>query len=484
MVNIVVVSHSRKLAEGVVELAAQMTQGNVKFAVAAGIDDAQNPIGTDPIAVMTAIQDVHNDDGVLVMVDIGSAILSTDLALELLDDAVAANVHVCAAPLVEGTVAAAVAAASGQDIGQVISEAHQALVAKYAQLKQADAWRLAPPPQSQPDTEARSFPLSFSWRVTNPAGIHARPASAISSCLSRFAAEVQLSKGEQSVNAKSMNNIALLAIRCGDEITLQASGAQAPEAIAAFAELAAMHFGDKGDDPMAVVPNAPSSRITKQVSARVCRLTRQLPHAIPRDFLGVHRELALLDKAIDAARQELDALTAYTAQQVSDNEAAIFSAQRMMLDEPEFYNAVAAQLAHCATPADQLWLSVIEQWAQDYHAIEDTYLRERFIDIYDVGFRVWQHLNAVSGSQDTPQEMTGVATVIVANLLLPSEAVTLDPRWIKAVYFTDIGITSHAAILVAALGIPVFSATAEQAQALRHGENITFDVESGNLIIV
>ncbi|MBG6243867.1 hypothetical protein CS369_01585 [Candidatus Symbiopectobacterium sp. 'North America'] len=138
MVNIVVVSHSKRLAEGVVELAAQMTHGSVKFAVAAGIGDPDNPIGTDPIAVMTAIQEVQDEGDVLVMVDMGSAILSTDLALELLGEAYATRVHVCAAPLVEGTIAAAVVAASGGDIRQVIAEAHQALAAKYHQLSQDD----------------------------------------------------------------------------------------------------------------------------------------------------------------------------------------------------------------------------------------------------------------------------------------------------------------------------------------------------------
>ncbi|MDN4710767.1 dihydroxyacetone kinase phosphoryl donor subunit DhaM [Vibrio parahaemolyticus] len=86
MVGIVVVSHSRRLAEGVAELATQMTQGKAKLAIAAGIDDPENPIGTDAIAVMEAIEQVHDQQGVVVLMDLGSALLSTEMALDLIDD--------------------------------------------------------------------------------------------------------------------------------------------------------------------------------------------------------------------------------------------------------------------------------------------------------------------------------------------------------------------------------------------------------------
>lgn len=73
-----------------------------KLAIAAGIDDPDSPIGTDPIKVMEAIESVADTDHVLVMMDIGSALLSAETALDLLDPAIAAKVRLCAAPLVEG----------------------------------------------------------------------------------------------------------------------------------------------------------------------------------------------------------------------------------------------------------------------------------------------------------------------------------------------------------------------------------------------
>lgn len=127
MVNTVIVSHSARLGEGVGELARQMLTGDgCKLAIAAGIDDPENPIGTDPIKVMEAIESVADTDHVLVMMDIGSALLSAETALDLLDPAIAAKVRLCAAPLVEGTLAATVSAATGSDIDKVIADAMNA----------------------------------------------------------------------------------------------------------------------------------------------------------------------------------------------------------------------------------------------------------------------------------------------------------------------------------------------------------------------
>ena len=86
MVNLVIVSHSARLGEGVGELARQMLMNDgCKLAIAAGIDDPASPIGTDPIKVMEAIESVADADHVLVMMDIGSALLSAETALDLLD---------------------------------------------------------------------------------------------------------------------------------------------------------------------------------------------------------------------------------------------------------------------------------------------------------------------------------------------------------------------------------------------------------------
>src|SRR4028119_1727040 len=135
MVGIVIVSHSKKLAAGVQELANQMVQGSaLHLAIAAGIDDAENPLGTDAMQIYEAIASVYSHEGVVVLMDLGSAILSAEMALEFLSEEQRTHVRLCEAPLVEGAIAAAVQAAVGADIEQVLAEARGALAAKAAQL--------------------------------------------------------------------------------------------------------------------------------------------------------------------------------------------------------------------------------------------------------------------------------------------------------------------------------------------------------------
>lgn len=99
MVGIVIVFHSKQLAEGVRELAQQMVQGKVPLAVAGGIEDPENPLGTDPIQVQQAIASVYSDDGVVVLMDLGSALMSAEMALEFLAEEQRDNVWLCEAPL-------------------------------------------------------------------------------------------------------------------------------------------------------------------------------------------------------------------------------------------------------------------------------------------------------------------------------------------------------------------------------------------------
>lgn len=134
MVGLVVVSHSRALARAVVALAEQMVVGrSVRFAVAAGLDESVaggERFGTDAAAVVEAITAADDGDGVVVLTDLGSAVLSADLALELLPDDQRQRVILCDGPLVEGLVVAAVTAAGGADRDGVAAAASDALRAK------------------------------------------------------------------------------------------------------------------------------------------------------------------------------------------------------------------------------------------------------------------------------------------------------------------------------------------------------------------
>jgi len=132
-VGLVVVSHSRPLADAAVELARQMLPGREQaIEVAAGTDDGG--LGTDAVAISAAITAADSGDGVVVLMDLGSAVMSAETALEFLDDDLRARVVLSPAPLVEGLVGAAVVAAGGADRDRVAAEAALGLAPKQAHL--------------------------------------------------------------------------------------------------------------------------------------------------------------------------------------------------------------------------------------------------------------------------------------------------------------------------------------------------------------
>jgi PTS hybrid protein len=116
-VGMVIVSHSAKIAEGTVELAAQMA-GEVSIKAAGGTDDGG--IGTDAGMIAEAIEAADSGDGVLVLVDLGSAVLSTSMAIEeLIDESIRGRVRIAEAPVVEGAVIGAVQASTGASLDEV-----------------------------------------------------------------------------------------------------------------------------------------------------------------------------------------------------------------------------------------------------------------------------------------------------------------------------------------------------------------------------
>jgi phosphoenolpyruvate---glycerone phosphotransferase subunit DhaM len=120
-VGIVLVSHSVRLAEGAADLAAQVGGGTVAVVAAGGTDDGG--LGTSAAKVERALRLAENGAGVVVLPDLGSAVLTVRALLEDLPDV---TVALADAPFVEGAVAATVTAAAGADLTAVAKAAEEA----------------------------------------------------------------------------------------------------------------------------------------------------------------------------------------------------------------------------------------------------------------------------------------------------------------------------------------------------------------------
>ena len=233
-VGLVVVSHSRALARASVALAGEMLHGRaVTIEVAAGLDGTT--FGTDAVSIMEAIERADGPDGVVV--------LSTELALDLLTDpAVRDRVTLSPAPLVEGLVVAAVAAAGGATRAEVAAEARGALLGKVAHLS-------VPDHRGEPGAvQVGQDEVVGVFRLENPHGLHARPASRLVSEVRALDATVQLrnlTTGAGPVPAGSLSRVALLSALQGHDVEVRASGPQAQEAVEHLVALAKRRFDEQ-----------------------------------------------------------------------------------------------------------------------------------------------------------------------------------------------------------------------------------------------
>src|SRR3954454_4728563 len=225
-VGIVVVSHSRALANAAVSLAAEMLHGQQpRIAVAAGLDDTT--FGTDAMQIKAAIEQVDSPAGVVVLMDLGSAVMSAELALDLLGNGTADRVLMCPAPLVEGLVVAAVAAAGGATREEVAAEPTAALLGKTAHLARAEA-AASTPDAAEPTTETATF------TVANAHGLHARPAARLVAEVRRLDAPATIrnvTPDPEAVPASSLSRVATLGAMQGHLVEVAASGRQARLAI-------------------------------------------------------------------------------------------------------------------------------------------------------------------------------------------------------------------------------------------------------------
>lgn len=222
-VGIVLVSHSAKLAEGLAELAAQMAP-DVTIAAAGGLPDGG--IGTDYDEVVAATQRADSGAGVVLLYDLGSAQMTAELAVESLADPSAAVV--VDAPLVEGAIAAAVAAQGGADRKAVAEAAASA----------------GAPPDLTFDEGAQDGESSVELTLRNDVGLHARPAAVLVRSIAGLDAQVTVRLGEETADANSVLALMALGARQGDRIEVRAKGAQAEEALSKVKDLVDQNFGE------------------------------------------------------------------------------------------------------------------------------------------------------------------------------------------------------------------------------------------------
>jgi len=525
VVGIVVVSHSRALADAAVALAAEMLTGQpVPIEVAAGLDE--HTFGTDASQIVTAITEADagaggpDGGGVVVLMDLGSAVLSAELALELLDDELRERVLLCPAPLVEGLVVASVSAAGGASRAEVAAEASAGLEAKAAQLGEAptvsDSGPFEAGPveagtgglstvEAGPDGARSGGGLVGSFTVTNPHGLHARPAATLAARARSFDARIELrnhTTGSGWMPATSLSKLGTLGALAGHRLDIRANGNQARDALDQLLALAGRAFDEQptaatrvATPPSTTAPPPPAAAPEQHPGDTGARAPigaspglgigpaqpwppapRTDPADTPRPTADPATEWHRLDAAIDAARRSIERVRGRAAEQVGEHEAGIFDAHLALLDDPELRAAARAGVDG-GEPAGAAWAAAVTEAHDAIAALPDPYLSARAADVRAVGDEV---LRALLG---TPGELTSPEGVLVAADLTPAEAAGLDSDRVDAVLLAYGSPSAHSMILLRALGIPAVVGAGPAVLEIAAGTPLAVDGGRGELVV-
>jgi phosphoenolpyruvate-protein phosphotransferase/dihydroxyacetone kinase phosphotransfer subunit len=535
-VGLVIVSHSTQLAAGVAELAGQMAQGKTPIAVAGGaIDDL---LGTSVDKILGAIKSVDGPDGVLVLVDLGSAILATEMVLELLDDDQRDRICLSFAPLVEGAVAAALEASLGNVLTQVQQAAERTASSEQLKLlKPVTQTEVTPTPTigsvaEQATPAPKTGTKEVQLQLINPMGLHARPASLFVQTAGRFQARIQVLGRGREADATSIIGVLSLGVQQGDTIIIRASGTDANTAIAALEELVRASFyettplagmpaptvvRDAAAQPsMATSPAAQEAWQGVTTSAGVAvgpallytsgNFTLSVVERHPILPNAIVSEQHRLRESLAAAAQELDALALSLQDRIGRAQADIFNAQALMLRDPDLIGFALRVIEEQHIDAASALAATGEHYAATLEALDNPVLAARGVDMRDAISRAIQRLSDqkvrsfqpddraavdapasfLAAFQESPpkQDLSSLSqpVIVVANDLTPSDTALLRPATVLGICTVQGGPTAHAAILSRALGIPAIAGLSEAAlQVIHAGDELGLDADNGLL---
>lgn len=204
------------------------------------------------------------------------------------------------------------------------------------------------------------------------------------------------------------------------------------------------------------------------------------PHTRQLAEQEVLPELRRFEQARDRTAADLHALDHKVSSQVGPEQAAIFRAHEAILRDPAFTAKVRSWIVDHHETAQTALHRILDEYTSLFARTRDEYLRERLTDVRDVIIRLSSHLSPAlePGSTVIPKP-----TVIVAQELLPSQAVALGDCEVAAIVTQTGGQTSHAAILARSRGIPAVSGVTDILRQVKNGDTIVVDGRSGHVII-
>ena len=362
----------------------------------------------------------------------------------------------------------------------------------------ADAAHVADAARAQDAAPAADAAAAFARTlvVTLRQGLHARPAARLAQRAKSFAAEINLGAHGRSANARSVVAIMALGVRHGDELSIEARGVDAEQAVSSL--------GLGLSEALRAEPTGraePAGHPRAQVQSAAAPRAGEAATLHPGDFAGVsaatgvavgratrieRRDIEVAEHGagfvaeradLQQARAHVRARLARVAGTGGATRREIIAAHLEFLDDPQL-NTAADELIVQGKSAGFAWRAAIRRAVAALQALDDSRLRERVDDLLDVESHV---LLALAGEARPMNIPLPENAVLLADDLLPSELTALDAKRLAAICLARGGASSHVAILAAAMEIPMLVGLGTGIRDIAAGAIVIVDADGGTL---
>ncbi len=370
-------------------------------------------------------------------------------------------------------------AAAGATLAEILREARNALAGKAAQAGT----------DVQPTEPAEEILVT----VPNRLGLHARPAAQLVRVARGYRAQLtfeNLTRQVGPADAASINGVLGLGARQGHQLRIRARGTEARHALVGLAAFIASGCGEREETPRAA-PGAPApapplpdrlSGIPASAGIAIGPLVRFRPSMVVAPLRAVEEtepERQRLLGAVGAVQAETRALYEWSRSHAGADEAGIFDAQSLFLEDPSLMDAVSRAILDGRVNAEFAWQTETRGLCDRLSALDDPYLRARAADVADVAARVLRRLTGLGGSVPVLQE----PSILAAHDLTPSEVQALDPALCLGLCLETGSALAHSVILARAMGIPAVVGLGPEILALPNGTEVALNGQRGTVWI-
>ena len=490
MVGLVLVSHSRSLAEAAVDLIRRTVNANLAVSCSGGIGDRREELGTNAVEIQEAITRVFSEDGVVVLMDLGSAILSAETAKDFLDSEIGKKVVLSSAPLVEGGIAAAVQAQAGGSVSEVAKAARESLLPKQEQIRES-----VPPPAADWGVSPLSDPEVLDLIIENQNGLHLRPAAALIKKMAEFQGEVLIenrSAGRGPVEARSLVEVTRLQIRKGDSVRFSIASPNPQPLIDSIRSMVADRFGES---PPVISGSRLTEKPGKSKTFGVSRgfaighpvflssMRTEIPTSKIQTDPEIALEIARLHSALKASADEFKTRVDRLRPFLDPVDLEIFEAQGMILGDPTVLKQTEEKIRQDHLNSAAAWHDVLSRHIAEQQSAEDSFFRARAADLHEVEQLGLAHLLEMGTPSENSGEAVQTGNIMVCQDLTPTLAENLSRLGFSGVIQLQGATTSHGAIVARALDLPAIGGAESQQRLLRTARLVAIDGTKGTLWI-